>query len=211
MDNSKKEEAKELLKKMKDNFDLSLLEEWIKDNKLEFKHKEIIYRVRPLTMLEKEEINRLTSQEFGRLMIDKNILTEKMIIKNYKEKGLDLEELDSDMKKLENDKRSADLKLGEAIAKKVDEAVWKVYEEQINEIKEKLFLLSLEKSAYLSYSLESCLKNFSAKCISFMSLDKKTEENWGRVFQSMNDFNKCEDEELKEKAVYYSIMLNYGR
>ena len=139
-----------------------------------------------------------------------NILTEKMITKNYKEKGLDLEELESDIKKLENDKKGIDLRLGEAIANKVDKGVWKVYEEQIDEIKGKIFLLAIEKSSYLLYSLESCLKNYSAKCSAYVSLDTKMEDNWERVFQSIEDFDKCNDEKLKEKVVYYSMMLNYG-
>ena len=205
----KKEGAENLLKKMKENLDLSFLKDLVKDNKKEFEHNGTIYRTRLLTMLEKEKINALCAQEFGRLMKNKDILTEEQIIKNYKEKGTDLKKLyDDEIEKLRNDKKGIDLKLGEAIAKKVDDKVWKVYEEQIDEIDDKIKKLIIEKTPYLHYSLENCLKNFSAKCVAVFSIEKKNGETWEKVFTSLEDFDKCEDEDLKDKTFYYGMMIN---
>jgi hypothetical protein len=61
-------------------------EELIKDNKIIFTYKDKKYRVRLLNLSEKEELDTLRRKKFGQLLKDKDILLEKDLIAQYKER-----------------------------------------------------------------------------------------------------------------------------
>ena len=207
---SKFEDASKILQEMKENSELAILEEEIKDNKIEFKYKDKTYRVRLLNKFEKEELEDLRCKKFGELIQDKNVLLESDLIKEYKKRDINIEELDKEISKFESEKRSNNLKLGESIANKVGESALKVYRDKINNLKDEITIKLITKSGLLAYSLENRLATYVSKVITYLSLEIDQNGEWIRVFKTYDEFNRCLDENLLGKAGAYSIKLHYN-
>ena len=202
------EEAQRILDKIKEDHDLSKFEELVKDNKIEFEFDGQKYQVRMLNVAEKDELDSLRRKKFGQLIQDKDILLEKDLIRVYKERGLDLEEINEQIRKLDTERYSITLKLGESIADKIGEAVLKEYKNQINNLQDKIYILALQKSSLLTYSLENQLTNYVVKVLTYLSLEIYKDEKYVKAFKSIEDFEKNVNEKLIEKSIYYSMLLN---
>jgi len=203
------DEASKMLEKIKQNIDLSLLEDIVKDNNIEFKYGDNYYRVRLLNREEKEKLDKFRVDKFGELMKNKNIMFENTLIEIYKDKGINIEEIDENIKKLEIEQSNILLKLGEAISKKQGEEVLKTYKENIEKLKDKISLLWIRRNTLLSCSFENQLNNFVVKVTTYLSFEMKVDNNWNKVFKSFEEFEKYQDEKLLEKAGYYSLLLHY--
>jgi len=211
MENSmdKLKSADDILQSLKETGEMNIIEELLKDNKTEFKHNGELYRVRLLNRFEKEEVEEMRCRKFTELLQDKNILLESDLKNQYKNRGIDIDEIDSKVKKLISERENYELKLGEALSKKFGESILKTYKEQIQEIKYKIGASLLQKSNLLSYSLEHRLLIFVTEAVTYFSLEIKKENDWERVFLSFEDFKKSDDEELMKKAHAYSMKLHY--
>ena len=204
-----KEEAQKILVEMNQKFELDRIEELLKDNKVDFKHKEKEYQVRLLTMRDKEELDDLRRKKFTNLLKDKDVLFEKDLIRIYKEKGIDIEEIMNNMKKYESERFGLQMKLGEALSKKAEEPILKGYEEEIKVLDQKINVLMIQKSDLLMYSFENQLMNSVAKWISYLSLYIKENDKYIKAFKTLEDFNVCDDEGLIGMATKYALMLQY--
>jgi hypothetical protein len=212
MENSLKrfEDAKEVLESLQKNGDFSIIEDLLQDNKNEFKHKDKIYRVRLLNRFEKEEVEEMRCRKFGEFIQDKNILLEKDLRENYKNREINIDEIEDKIRKLVSERQSYELKLGESISKKIGESVLKTYDEKIKAIKSEISLLLFQKTNLLEYSLEHRLLIYVTEIVTYFSLEVKNEnEEWKRAFLTFEDFRKCLDEELIKKAHAYSIKMHY--
>lgn len=202
-------EAEKIVKEMEKNTELSKVEEMIKDNKISFEHEGKKYRVRLLNLAEKEELDMLRRKKFGQLLKDKDIFLEKDLITQYKERGINIDEIDDQIKKIEAEETVLQLKLGESISKNEEKNILEEYKKQIEELIAKKQVLRAQKTLLLEWSLENQLLNFTAQLITYLSLDKFDDEKWQRVFNSLNDFQKYEDTKLIDLAAQYSVLLQY--
>jgi hypothetical protein len=205
------EQATKLVEEMEKESSLNKVEEMIKDNKIMFKHEEKYYRVRLLNLKEKEELDQLRRKKFGQLIQDKDILLEAALIKVLKTRDIDIDQIDSDIKKLDVEDLDIQLQLGEAIHNNEGETIFKRYEEQISEIRIKKAILSTRKNLLLEFSLENQLLNYVSQIITYLSLDIQNEdETWNRMFKKLDDFQIYNDESLINKAGQYSMLLQYS-
>ena len=146
----------------------------------------------------------------GTRIKDCYILFEKDLRKIYKARDVaDLDELDEKIRKLESEKSSTNLKLGELISEKVGEDALKVHKDKINSLKMEISIFLIQKSGLLAFSLENQLMNYVSEYITYLSLDIKKDDEWERMFKSYEEFKHYQDEKLIEKAAYYSILLEY--
>jgi len=203
------QDAKKIVEDMAKETELSRIEELIKDNRITFDYKEKKYRVRLLNLAEKQELDELRRKYFGRLLKDKDVLLEKDLIIQYKERGMDIEEIDDQIKKLNAEDLDLQVKLGESISKNEGEAILKSYKEQIEELRAKKQILNTQKNLLLQFSLENSLLNYVAQVITYLSLDMKKDDKWQRMFDSLDAFQTYEDGELINKAGSYSMLLQY--
>lgn len=203
--------SEELLASLKETGEMNIVEELLKDNNTEFQHNGCFYRVRLLNRFEKEELEDMRCQKFNEFLQNKNILLESDLKKQYKDRGINIDEIDEKVKKLVSERENYELKLGEALSKKISESVLKSYKEKIQEIKYEIGAMLLQKSNLLSSSLEHRLLIYVTELVTYFSLEIKQDENWVRAFLTFNDFRHCEDEELMKKAHAYSIKLHYLR
>lgn len=205
----KLKEAERIVSEMEKETELSRIEELIKDNRIVFKHNDNHYRVRLLNLAEKEELDMLRRKKFGQLIKDKDILLEKDLIVQYKERGISIEEIDEQVKKNEAEDFDLQLKLGEAISKNEGETILKAYKEQIENLRIKNQVLKAQKTLMLQFSLENQLLNYVSQIITFLSLDELKDGVWQRMFNTLEDFQNYLDESLINQAGQYSMILQY--
>jgi len=202
-------DAQKIVEEMSKETDLSKVEELIKDNKITFIYKDKSYRVRLLNLSEKEELDILRRRKFGQLMKDKDIFLEKDLIVQYKERGIDINELDEEDKKLNAQELDLQIKLGAAISKNEPDSSLVTYKEQIEELRTKRQVIYTQRNLLLEFSLENSLLNYVAQVITYLSLEEKIGNKWQRMFNKLEDFQKYEDNKLIDKAGSYSMLLQY--
>lgn len=205
----REEEVKKMVETMNEEYNISKVNDMIKDNKIEFEFEGIQYRVRLLNTKEKDELDSLKRKKFGQLMQDKDILMEKDLIRVYKERGIDIELLDKEVKVLQSQMSEITYKLGEALANKSGDIILKGYKTEIETLRNAIYEILVQKNHLLDYSLENQLQNYLAKVISYLSLDKLTGELWSRAFQHIDDFLTAE-EKLINFTVTYAMTLHYS-
>lgn len=203
----REEESKKLTKEMLEKYDMEKIKEMVKDNCIYFDHKDKKYRVKMLDSSDKAELDILRRQKFGELLKNKDILFEKEIIKLYKERGINVEEIDDKISKLKLELKDVMYKAGESIEKKDPEEIWKKYKNDKDEIIFEITELSVQKGHLLENSFERTLEHYVIEVMSFLSLEKKIEEKFVRAFKTNEDFLKA-DEELVGKAISYAMVLN---
>ena len=203
----REEQAKKIVDDMNEENELSLIMEMIKDNKIEFDYEGNRYRVRLLNLKEKEELDQLRRKKFGQLIKDKDILLEKDLIKVYKEREIDIDEIDKEIKALVQKELDLELNLGEEISKKSAENVLQQYKEKIKQCRYQQAILKTRKSLYLEFSLENQLLNYVAQLITYLSLEVFKDDEWIKMFNNLDDFQSYFDEKLINKAGIYSMAL----
>jgi len=207
MEDNKLGQAEQIVKDMEKETELSKVEELVKDNRITFDHKDKKYRVRLLNLAEKEELDLLRRKKFGQLMKDKDIFLEKDLIVQYRERGINIDELDDQTKKINAEELDLQIKLGEAISKNEPETILKTFKEQIEELRTKKQIINTQKTLLLEFSMENALLNYVYQIICYLSLDEKKDGKWQRMFDSLESFQKYPDSELINKAGSYSVLL----
>lgn len=207
--NDRRVEAERIITEMSKATELSKIEELIKDNKITFEYKDKQYRVRLLNLAEKEELDTLRRKKFGQLMKDTDIFFEKDLIIQYKERGVNIDELDEQIKKIDAEELDIQLKLGEAISKNEGETILGAYKDQIIELRMKKQIIHTQKNLLLEFSLENSLLNYVAQIITYLSLEKFENDKWQRAFTTLEEFQTYEDEQLINKAGAFSMLLQY--
>ena len=206
-------DAENIVKSMDEDINLKRVEEFIKDNKITFDYEGKQYRVKMLNLREKEELDILRRKKFSQLLQAKDdqnnyvYLLEKDLIKVLKDRGMNIDEIDDELKKLDSEFSRIQLELGESLSKNEGEAILKTYEDNIKEIISQKQILSTQKNLLLTYSLENCLENYVYQVITFLSLEKLEDELWIKAFDTLEDFQNYKDENLIIKAGQFSILL----
>ena len=207
MEDNKLGQAEKIVEDMNKELELSKVEELVKDNRITFDHKDKKYRVRLLNLAEKEELDLLRRKKFGQLMKDKDIFLEKDLILQYKERGIDIDEHDDQIKKINAEELDLQIKLGEAISKNEPETILKTFKEQIEELRTRKQIINTQKTLLLEFSMENALLNYVYQIICYLSLDEKKDGKWQRMFDSLEAFQTYEDGQLINKAGSYSVLL----
>lgn len=201
-------EAKKLAEEIQKKYDIEKIKELVKDNKITFKHNNNDYRIVLLSEEKKDALDILRRKKFGELLKDKDILFEKEIKKLYKERGIDIDEIDDKIRKAQNEIKAVNLKLGESLTKKSEpESIFKTYKNQIEDLMKEINALYIQKGNLLENSFEKTLEHYIIKVIAFLSLEIKQEDNYVQAFEKIEDFLK--QDELLGKAIGYSMVLHY--
>jgi len=201
--------AKRIVEEMEKQNALNKVKDLIQDNNIVFDYKNKKYRVRLLNLSEKEELDLLRLKKFGQLIKDKDVLLEKDLIIQYKERGINIDDLDEQIRKINSEMLEEKIKLGEAIFKNAQETILKTYKDKIDECITKIKIINTQKNLLLELSLENALLAYVAQIITYLSFDIFEDGNWKRMFFSIEDFLKYSDEGLINQAATYSMLLQY--
>lgn len=200
------DEVRKILNTMMEEYQIDKVKDIIKDNQIEFEFGGNQYRVRLLNAKEKDELDMIRRRKFGQLLKDKDILLEKDLIIAYQEKGINVEEIDDQIKKLNAELETQNYKLGEALAKTPGDTILKTYRDTILNLTYQLNECIIQRSHLLEYSLENYLQLFVAQAISYLCLDIKLEDKWVRAFNTLDEFMIQEDKLINLVAVYSSYL-----
>ena len=210
------EEVKKILDEMQETYQIDKVQDLIKDNKISFEYDGKEYRVRLLNAKEKDDLDMIRRKRFGQLLKDKDILLESDLIIAYQEKGINIGELDEQIKKINAELAAQNYKLGEALVKTPGDTILKSYKIEILKLTYSLNEVIIQKSHLLEYSLENYLQIFVAQAISYLCLDIYVEKDeyqkdthsgtWIRAFGTLDEFLTQEDKLINLVAVYSSYL-----
>jgi len=188
----------------------------VEDNFIPFEYKEENYRIRKPKFREKKELQNLRAQKYMELLKVKDnegncvYKSEGDLIAYYKEQGIDIAALDSEVKKLQIQLKDAYFKLGEAIKDGLKEEQLRPFEDDIDVIKNKMSKLLVKKTHYLEFSIENQLIIESFYFLAFLltekSVKEEEEEKWVKVWNTYNDFLEA-DEVLANRAGFYASCI----
>jgi hypothetical protein len=214
MDNSRLDDAKRIVEETEKELESSNILEMIKNNEIIFPNK--LFKVRLLTLKDKEELLIAKRKKYMELLQEKNDkgifinLTETDLYKTYKERGINIEELDKEINKLQSEEKNLLLQLGEAIAKNESESILKSIEDNINELRGKQKVILTQKNLLLNDSLENQIEEYFLKYMTYLSLEEKRNEKWEKMFSNFQDFCDYGDESFLIQAGIFAVILNRG-
>ena len=210
MDKEKKVEkvmmAKEALKAMQELEDSVRLENIVKDNRIEFKSGDRTFRVRKSTLEEQQEIDDVRRKKYLELVRDDSYLFKKQWIETYKKKGIDIDKMETDMKRIEDETRRLLLRL----AKTTDKKGIGELKEQILKSRDEQYLLSIEKTDLLGYSIEDQTYIYAKSYTAYLILERKEKDKWVKHFKDFEEYQKLDDPDLIGKLFYYYDVLIYS-
>lgn len=203
----KKELGKNLVKSIEEADKLKNLEEMIKRGEIVFPLRAKVYRIRKPTYEEQLELESFRRKKYLEFIKDPTMLKRDEWIKVYKENGK------ADIEAMENEILQLDIKkedLQKRLATSTNESEIKKLEKEIREIELKKMDINMEKTDLLSYSIEDQLMIAANSYYTYLVLEIKKDDKWGRVFIDYKGFCTSTDNVLINKAFYYLNCLIYS-
>jgi hypothetical protein len=205
---STEEVIEEYRSRLMEGLDVSLMEDIIQKNEYEFSIGDINYKVVKSTFAEKQLINKFRIKKFNEFLKDENMILEKDLRVALKNKGIDINEMDNKIINLERKKKDLQLKLGKALVDKVADSELKEYKSEIESVISEQQTISIEKNKFMEFSLEGQLTNSVYLYMTYIVTKKKVGEEWAKVWDTYEDFERNQDGELLKKATFYSVLLS---
>lgn len=208
--------TKEQVQSQVDNLlNIDFVENLIKDNKIEFEVESQKYRMRLLTYKERQSLYKKRADKYLELLNTKNSEGEYLYkleidLKNlYKERGIDIDEMNNKFQILESQKKVLQEKLGQSLTKEASsnvelESYKKEIESLINMQKE----ISIKKSTLFEFSIENQILIFMYIFTAFLATEKLVNEKWVKVWNAFEDFENDTNNQLINTSVYYATILS---
>ena len=203
MDAKKQEIAKEALKALGEIEDTVRMENLVKDNKIEFKIDDKLYRIRKPNFVERQEIDIIRRKRYLEMITDETYLFKKQWVEKYKAKGVNLSEKENRISALQIEIKDTLLRLATAeIATDVDQLKKDVLRFRDEQIK-----LSMEIAELLSYSIEDQMLVYVNGYTTYLVLEVKEEQDWKRLYDTYEAFKKSESPVINQAFYYMSYLI----
>lgn len=199
-------EEKNIEQTTNENLNTEFVEETLKNNELEFEYNGTKYRIVRPNFAKKQEAYREKIRKYTELLKDKNNLLEKDLIALYKERNIDIEELQKQVTNLQNKKNNFQLQLGELLAKKAPESDYKIIADEIKLIEEEQVGITIIKNNLLEASIENQLYLYIYSYLIYLVTEKLAENTWIPAWKNYDEFQKS-DELLINKLVLLATFL----
>jgi len=182
------------------------VENLIKDNKIEFGHKNSKFRVRKPTAEENREIAQVARKKYTELVKDDSFMFEHQWIKILKEKhDVDINKMKNEMVNLNSQMKPLLMKMAQTSNKKA----LKKLKTQIENKEEKQKQLNLDIANHLEYCIENQTKIYETGYMAYKVTEVKTTDGWEKVFKDYKSYEECEEYGLLNKIHYYLSMIIY--
>lgn len=206
-----KEEAKKVAEQLKEVADIAEVEEMIKNNEIQFDYKKVKYRVRRPNYGEKRQLYDFRTKEFNKMLMNSDYKLEKELREIYQSRGINIIEIEKEMRRIQKKITDNLFKAGKEIAdKEPSDKLLQSMKKENEELNEQLKTLSIQKTSLLESSIESQLESKSYFFLAYLltekevKKDKKTE--WKSVWESFEELQK-DDEVLVNRAAFYSSLI----
>jgi DNA repair exonuclease SbcCD ATPase subunit len=201
----KKALAKEALQALNDLENEVKMEEIIKDNAIEFKVDDILYRVRRPSGPEREQLLEEKRRKYSALVKDDSYMFRKQWIAQLKNKGVDIQAMENKLTALRVEVRDLLLKL----AKTSSLPEINQLKQMILDNRDEQYTVSMEITDYLSYSIEDKLLVYINGYTTYVVFEKQVGDKWEKVYKTYEEFINSESKALA-KAFYYINYLIYS-
>lgn len=202
----KKEQAKKTLKILTDLEESIKMEAVVKDNKVEFKSGDKTYRVRIPNFPERNELQKIRRVKYLELVRNDKMLFRKQWVSLYKEKGIDINKMEDDIKVKQSEIEALLFRL----VKVQDDKSIKTLQDDVLRLRSEQFDITIEKTDLLQYCIEDQLLLHVNTYTTYLVLETKEKESWVRYFENFENFEKCTDGDLMAKSFEYISILIYG-
>ena len=200
----RQEMIKKFDKKIKDIEDLDYAKDIIKDNKIQFIINKINYRVRKPTFKEKQLLRIFKAKKRNEFIQDSNLKLREELILEHKKSGIDIEAMDEQIRVLEKHKKEARLKQAQ-----VKDADKPKLTEKIEEIRSKQIEISLKKQSLLENSIEDLWVEYVNAYLVYLVLEIEENNKWKKVFNTFEELENSDNDELLLTAGTYLSALIY--
>jgi len=207
-----KKKVEKINETFKEDIDLALVEDILKNNEYVFTYKDIKYKVRKPTFGEKQgayekkverEIFLLESKDENGKYRYKSAEDLKKL---YKNRGIDVDDMDNKFLTLEQKKNDLKLKLGKGLKEKKPKNELKVYHDEIYKIDLSQKELSFRKAKLLEISIENQLDIMIYSYLTYLISEKLVDEKWVKVWNSYEEFKNSPDD-IINKVSYYAVLI----
>lgn len=196
----------QIKEQVKREVDTNQVDELIKNNATEFEHKGVTYKVGLPSFSDKQKAYEVKVEKFTELLQDKRYKLQADLKKIWMERGIDIDAITAKINTLEGRKADLDLKLGALLKDKAPEEDCKALRDEIQAIKLEQYDLSIEKTDYLQYSIESQVLISVYRYLTYAVTKKKIGEVWVKAWDSYQQFLEAEDELVNKVSFYVSLI-----
>jgi hypothetical protein len=206
------EQVKSVKQKIRDSIDLDKIQEYVKKNKIEFEYEGKKYRVRKPIPKERQEVSKLRMEKHVSLLKEKDengdfkYMSERDLINLYKERGVNIDDMDKKLKHYRKKEQDLMFKLGKAIKEKKGKNELDVYKKEIVQYRELMQELGVKKTQLLELSIEQQIMIFVYSYFTSKITEKLEKEKWVNVWESYDDFLN-DTEELTNKAISHAVLI----
>lgn len=198
--------ADEFIKTLGDIDSTIEVENMIQNNQIEFNINDKKYRVRKPTLEEQKQLETFRRKKYVELINDDSMMFQKQWIKKYKEKGIDIEAMEKEIRDLQSQIDQTMIKL----AKTAEDGRVAQLEEEIIGLKRKQAMLHIEKTDLLNYSIEDQLLIAVNSFYTYIVLEIEIDGKWQKVYNNFDEFDNSKDTKLIYKAFHYMSHLIYN-
>lgn len=224
LENIQKIEA--VKKKLNEIMELDAVGDFLKSNEFEFEFKGNKYRVRKPSYKIKQEAYQKRLSKYSILLKEKNedgtfkYSIEEDLLKNYKERGIDVDGMNKQMDNLVLDKERLMMRLGKGLTDKIAENELNLYRKEIEKINQSIQKLSAKKGALLEFSIENQVLLYFYAYLTYLMAEEykkgkdlgegnKESDEWKRVWNTFAEYENA-DEELILEFSYRAVFLING-
>jgi len=211
------EEVRETeVQKVKSNLEqidtIDTIKHLIETNEAHFEYQGIKYKVRRPTYQDRQELSKKRSEKHIELLRAKNTdgtfkyLAEADLRKLYKERGIDIGEIDIKIENYQIKERDLLLKLGKLLKSNPNESEIQIYKDEIQTIRTSISLLVTERTNLLDISIDQQMMVFIYSYFAYLLTDKSVDEKWVHAWNTFDEFLNA-DERLVNQAGTYSTLL----
>jgi len=194
---------KPLLELMREIDEMEDVKTLIKDNKIEFFHKNNTFRLCSPTYGQKIKIRKLRNKKYYEMLDNPAYLTKEDLMKKLKAKGQDINKIDTQLIELKRKEEEISIR---ALKEKVKKEREKLLIECIK-LREDFAELSRKKRDLLDSCIEVELKEFVDLQFIAELLEIKEKESYRKYFKDFEELMNCEDEQLLYKSNYFLQVL----
>ncbi len=216
----------DIKKKLNEIIQSDAIEDFLKTDEFKFDYKDIDYRMKKPTYKMKQEAYKERIIKYSRLLKEKNedgsftYSVEEDLIKAYKERNIDIPQMNRRLDKLCNDKEKLMMKLGEGLSKKASVPELDLYRKEIEKILLEIQDISLKKTGLLEFSIENQVLLYFYAYLTYLMAEKlikgkdlgegkKESDKWVRVWSKYEEYEN-EQEDLIIECSYRAAFLISG-
>ena len=200
----------EVQEKVAQAINKDFIEDITRDNKMEFTHENIKYRIAKPTYNQKQEIYRERVKKFTELLKDQAYSLEKDLKKHYLTRDINIDEMTNNLKGLEEKKGNLQYKLGELLKSDGSESDGESIKKEIETVMKEQQAIVVEKQSLLEFSIENQVVIYMYNYMTYLITEKCVGEKWVKAFSSFEQFMNSDDVLVGKLAFLITMTYQNG-